>query len=491
MKRSVVFLELNEAEKYFIAKGIAADKLPSLKRMFREGASLTTNISDWEPAGERAWRGIMPWMIWPSVYTGMTPAEHDIIAFGQDTSSIQGRCLWDVLDRGGISTGVCGSLRSYPPRSAGSACFYIPEALADDAECFPEDARPVQEFCIFTARNYSESFLSTAFTATQMLLRSARSGVRPGTMLRILGQPLREKLQGAAVFPERALLQSKVQMDAFRHLYSRYHPQFATLHMNHVAYMQHRYWRATEPERFKDELSPIDRQWFETVEDRKANEAKFSHWIERSLVYTDGLMAELMKLVDDETIVVMASALGQRPYDPVGEIHNPAARLIDENGLFGAIGVDGFEALTQMNPDLTLNFPSEERASLAAGLISGLRVHDVLFWVERRGCQVFLELNVPCPRGHDALPPIRHPDYPDLAAAVSDHITMPVATDQSTAQHRDEGFLVAWSSGTRLETTRTQIPVTDIAPMILSWYGLEPAAWMHPSNGPAIRVCSG
>ena len=490
MNRSVVFLELNEAEKYFIDKGIEAGKLPNLQRIFSEGASLTTNIPEWEPIGERAWRDIMPWMIWPSVYTGMSPAEHQIIAFGQDTSSIQGRCLWDVLDQNGITTGVCGSLRSYPPRNAGSACFYVPEALADDAECFPEDARAVQEFCIFTARNYSESFLSTAVTATLMLLRSGRSGVRATTMMRLLGQPLREKLRGDRVFPERALLQSRIQMDAFRHFYRRYRPQFATLHLNHVAYMQHRYWRATEPERFKYELSPIDRQWFETVEERRTNEGRFSHWIERSLVYTDGLLGELMNLVAEDSVVVMASGLGQRPYDPVGEIHNPAARLLNEDRLFGAIGVDGFEALTQMNPDLTLNFPSEEKANLAAKRISGLRVYEALFWVERRGRQVFLELNVPCPRGHEEIPPIRHADYPDVALAVSDHITVPVATDQSTAQHKDEGFLVAWSAGTRLERIHAQATVTDIAPMILSWFGLEPAPWMHAANGPAIRVSS-
>lgn len=112
--------------------------------------------------------------------------QHDIIAFGQDTSNIQGRCIWDVLDEAGVSTGVCGSLRSYPPRNAGSARFYVPESLADDADCFPEDARPVQEFCLFAARNYSESFVKQAVGATALLLRSARSGVRIGTMLSTL-----------------------------------------------------------------------------------------------------------------------------------------------------------------------------------------------------------------------------------------------------------------------------------------------------------------
>lgn len=63
MNRSVVFLELNEAEKYFIDQGIAAGRLPTLERLFREGASLTTSIPDWDAKSDRAWRDIMPWTI--------------------------------------------------------------------------------------------------------------------------------------------------------------------------------------------------------------------------------------------------------------------------------------------------------------------------------------------------------------------------------------------------------------------------------------------
>lgn len=151
----VLFLELNEAERYWIDKFVTAQKLPFFQRLITDGVCLATSIPDFDPDCDRAWRTITPWIIWPSVYTGMTPREHGIIAFGQDTTPIQGRCVWDVLDKSGVSVGVFGSLLSYPPRNAGAARYYVPESLADEADCFPHEARPVQEFSVFTSRNYS------------------------------------------------------------------------------------------------------------------------------------------------------------------------------------------------------------------------------------------------------------------------------------------------------------------------------------------------
>ena len=118
---SVLFLELNEAERYWIDKLAAEGKLPVFRRLLEGGVCLRTSIPDFDPTADRAWRTITPWIIWPSVYTGMKPRQHGIIAFGQDTTPIQGRCVWDVLDKAGVSTGVFGSLLSFPPRNAGAA----------------------------------------------------------------------------------------------------------------------------------------------------------------------------------------------------------------------------------------------------------------------------------------------------------------------------------------------------------------------------------
>lgn len=487
---SVLFLELNEAEKYFIDKFVARGTLPNFERLLGGGVCLETFIPDFQAEADRAWRTITPWIIWPSIYTGMTPSEHGIIAFGQDTSSIQGRCLWDVLDRAGVSTGVFGSLLSYPPRNAGAAKYYVPESLAHLADCFPPEARPVQEFSVFTARNYSESFGRQFFDGTRLLLNSMRSGVQTNTVLRTLMQIPSEVLLGDSRVPERAMLQSYILTDAFKSLYARHRPAFATLHLNNVAYMQHRYWRAAEPERFRDELSVTDQRFFETVVERDAYEKRFADWIERSLVWTDRLLGELLELIDDKTILVVGTGLGQRPHDPVHEIHNPVVRLVHEDELFKALGYPDVEILTQMNPDVSVTLADESTAVQAATAVGGLFVHagKPLFEVERRGRQVFLELLMPIRAKGETLPPIGHTALPDFRVPFERHVREHGTNDQSTAQHREQGVLIAYSKGLHLEQSQARMSVTDIAPTVLSWFGVEPQPWMTGIRAPAIHA---
>ena len=106
---SVLFFELNEAEKHFLERFVEEGKLPNFRRMLEGGAFMRTRVPGWDAGQHKAWRLISPWIIWPSVYTGLHPSEHGIVGFGQDTSSIRGKCVWDVLDARGISTGVLGS----------------------------------------------------------------------------------------------------------------------------------------------------------------------------------------------------------------------------------------------------------------------------------------------------------------------------------------------------------------------------------------------
>jgi hypothetical protein len=487
---SVLFLELNEAERYWIDKLASEGKLPVFRRLLEDGVCLRTSIPDFDPAADRAWRTITPWIIWPSVYTGMTPREHGIIAFGQDTSSIQGRCMWDVLDKRGVSTGVFGSLLSFPPRNAGAASYYVPESLADDPDCFPAEARPVQEFSVFTSRNYSESFARQYVEATRLLFGSMQSGVRPGTVMRTLLQIPRELLRGDAHVPERAMIQSYILTDAFKRLYATHKPRFATLHLNNVAYMQHRYWRAAEPDRFREELSLTDRRFFATVDERKRYEQRFASWIERSLIWTDRLLEELLALAGPDTVLLLGTALGQKPHDPVHEIHNPVVRLVQEHELFAALGFPHAKVLTQMNPDVSLTLPDTAEAERAAEVLRGLYVHPgkPLFEVDRRGPQVFLELLMPRREHGATLPPIRHATINGFEAKFERHVHEHPTNDQSTAQHDEPGFLLAYSAGRKLEGMRPEIPVTAIAPTVLSWFGIGPQPWMHDAGTPAIHV---
>lgn len=478
---SILFVEINEADRHFLDTFIAEGKLPTLARMTREGALLSTTIPGWEYRDERSFREIMPWIIWPTLYTGIPAHEHGIVAFGQDTSAITGKCIWDVLDQHGLSTGVLGSLLSYPPRTHGHAAFYIPESLADDADCFPAEARPLQEFCVASSRGYSEDFAAQALASLGHLARTPRCGVRLRTLARVVGQLPIEKLLGKTHEPERAMLLSYLVFDAYKHLVKKHRPRFASIHMNHVAYMQHRYWRAAEPTRFPAELSETDARFFAAPRERDAYERKLGRRIEQAFAYTDQQLAELIELAGDDTMIVVGTGLGQAPVDPVAGIHNPVVRLVRERDLFDGAGLRDYRVLHQMNPDLTITFADAAAAERAEAIVGGFHVHpgQPLFVVMRARHQLFCEFVMP--RGlfgkTDGVL-IRHAARPELAFAFGDHVSQHPTNDQSTAQHRDEGWLLLWHKGGRqVRALRPSISVTEVAPALLGLYGIAPQPW--------------
>jgi hypothetical protein len=108
--------------------------------------------------------------------------------------------------------------------------------------------------------------------------------------------------------------------------------------------------------------------------------------------------------------------------------------------------------------------------------------------VDRRGPQVFLELLMPRRQRGETLPPIHHTTLSGFEVPFAHHVHEHPTNDQSTAQHDESGFLLAYSAGRKLEMARPEIPVTDIAPTILSWFDIGPQPWMHEPGGPAILV---
>lgn len=477
----VIVLELNEADLHFIER--YERSLPFFARMRREGALVTTRIAGFDPGSSRDWRSITPWIIWPSLYTGLSPEDHGIVAFGQDTSPIRGRCVWDVLDAHGLRVGVMGSLLSGPPR--GRPAFYLPESLADDDACIPERARPLQRFLVESSRGYSESVGPRAAARRALdLVRAARVGVSPRTIARVFGQIPRELVLGAHEHAERAVLQAEVVRDAFVELVRAEAPDYAAMHSNHVAYMQHRYWRAAEPGRFDRGLSETDARYFPSARELALWEHRLSGRIEAAFVHADRTLGMLAELLDERGVLVVTTALGQRPFDPARkEIFNPVVRLQREGELFASAGVPEASAKHQMNPDLTLDFRDARAADDGARRIQALRVGgSPLFFVQRRGRQVFLELELP--RGD--LAAARIEDGRGASLPLARFLSLSPLPDQSTAQHRQEGFFLAWSPGRRVVARHDAVDVTDVAPTLLSLFGIAPAPWMNPRASIAV-----
>ncbi|MBL8669440.1 MAG: alkaline phosphatase family protein [Alphaproteobacteria bacterium] len=471
----MLVLELNEATEHFLRRYVAEGELPHFARLLAGGRFLRTRIAGWRADADRAWRHISPWMVWPSVYTGLPIERHGIVGFGQDSRALQGACIWDRLNAAGVTTGVCGNLMSWPPRGGDKALFYVPESLADTDETIPEAARPAQAFSILAARNYSESFVKTAPRAVALLLRSLGSGVSLATAARMLAQVPLEILRGPRQHPERAMLHSYMLADVFKALWTATRPAYATAQFNHIAYMQHRYWRAAEPERFGDAVGPLDRHFFGTAAERRRFEAMFAGCILRSFQLADRILGDWRAMAGESATIAVLTGLGQRPMEPGRDIHNPEIRLVRIEALFARLDLPASTCLPQMNPDLTLTFADRAAAEAAERKLAAVTVDGALplFHQQRVGAQLFLEVQLPESLWDRPLgaAEIRVGDN-GPALRLADHVVVNAQRSQSTAHHQDEGWMLVGGDLAGLDLPAESLDVTEICPLFLRRFGI-------------------
>jgi predicted AlkP superfamily phosphohydrolase/phosphomutase len=142
-----------------------------------------------------------------------------------------------------------------------------------------------------------------------------RSGVKPGTLLGVAREILAESINPTLKW-RRACLQPIINFDVFERLYKRSEPHFATFFTNHVAYYLHRYWRAYFPDQFQ--------------EVQEAEAKNYGQTIPHSLRVSDHLIGRTLSLIDDDTVLVVASALGQGPVpNPTNETQQNVLMSLD------------------------------------------------------------------------------------------------------------------------------------------------------------------
>ena len=485
---AVLFLEINETAWHFVEKFAAQGKLPNFSRIAANGASIRTHIPDVDATNPRFTRNTSPWIVWSSVYTGMRAATHELIGFGQDTSHVVGKYLWDVLARAGRSYGVFGSLISFPPRA--DAKFYIPDGLASAPDCIPISLRPLQKFFLFGAHHYSESGISRFAHAGLNLAHATGSALSVGAAVRAFAQLPKEMLLGGPAKADRAMLHSILTFDAFERLQRRFCPDFATVHFNHIAYYQHRYWRASEPTKFSDALSSTDRRFYSSVAERKSDEASYANKIEQAYLWTDLMIGRVINLLADGDYLAIGSGLGQRPYDPVSEIHNPVVRFNNAELFFSRLGLEGIIVRHEMNPDLTIDCLDDADAQRYESIVLGLYWNDgtPVFFCQRRRRQLFLELIVSPHVEHNPNAIILHRDRKDFSELSRDYVWQSEINEQSTAHHVEQGLFMVWRKGAKISSIRDNMLVTEIAPTLLNVLGIGPQDWHHDYAGPVLKI---
>lgn len=339
--RKVILIELNEITWRIVRPLVDAGKLPTFAKFIEEGA-IGSPVALEEPPL------LDPWISWMTLYTGRPQNEHGVEFLEQPPETVRGPKIWDLLADAGKSLGLFGSIMSWPPRTDIKG-FWVPSTFSPDSQTHPAELEPIQQLNLSATRAHAPAGNEERKLSTFEL----------GWKLRGLGLSVSSVAQVLRYFANRYIrpqrgwekvsLQPVINFDFFNHLYSKHKPDFATFHSNHVAHYQHRYWRAMDPSPFPKPPS----------EDEKS---RFGECIEYGYRVADQLLADMWKLADDDTVVMVASGLGQKPQ--VSETFTdgkPIVRIRDIDDFLTLCGMNGkCEPLSMMAPQWILKFDNPE-----------------------------------------------------------------------------------------------------------------------------------
>ncbi len=317
--RKVLLVELNEVTWDLIDPLIEQGKLPTFARLKRDGVWAAPVSVDMPPH-------LDPWITWTTVYTGRAQEDHNVFFLEQPPETIRADRIWELCHRHGLRVGVYGSLCSWPPREVNG--FYVPDAFAQDASTYPKSLEPIQ-------------VLNLTYTRS-IRLPADQDGLwfkaRLGAKLMGLGlggraaASVSRQLAIERLNPEkrwrRVALQPMVNCDFFSRLYRRHRPHFGSFHTNHVAHYMHTYWKAMDPEAFPQRA---------TLDEIRI----YGDAIEYGYTTADELLRRMMRLLDDDTILVVASSMGQKPYISPFNNGKPISQLRSLDRLMEIVGMNG------------------------------------------------------------------------------------------------------------------------------------------------------
>ena len=355
--RKLLVLEINEITWDLIDPLIAAGKLPTFAHLKREGTWGTTLSVD---QGAQ----LDPWVTWTTVYTGRPQSEHNVFFLQQPPESITAKRVWELCADAGVSVGVYGSVCSWPPRQVDG--FYVPDTFAPDTRTYPESLSPIQQLNLTYTRSIRlPSDQDGLVFKAQLARRLLSLGLKFSTIQAIVSQLVAERLD-AGVRWKRVALQPLVNFDFFSKLYRQHRPLLATFHTNHVAHYQHTYWKAMQPEAFK----PL-----ETTE----RECKtYGGAIEHGYRTADALLARVLDLIDAETVLMVASSMGQKPFRaPHLEGGKEIRQWRSLPALLDILGVRSTAtAVSTMSDEFAIYTSSPEEAERIAGMLRAAYIDE-------------------------------------------------------------------------------------------------------------------
>jgi hypothetical protein len=454
--RRVLLLEFNEITWTILDPMIARGLLPNFARLRIQGAWGAPEALEKPPY-------LDPWITWVTLHTGVERGVHGAAVLEQDAGTIGAKRTWSYVAEAGRSVGVFGSISAYPPPKVRG--FVVPGPFAPGSETVPETLKPIQDL----NRRYTQvhSRVASDGSLLAMLKEGAaifRLGLRAGTAVRIVQQLALERLRPYMKW-KRVSLQPLINYDLFAHLYEQYRPDYATFHTNHAAHYMHHYWRAMDDSRFPSRASAEEK-------------AHYGGAVEYGYRICDELLGRFLASVDERTILVLTSSMGQQPYVndlyPEGKI---PVRFRDVRALLDIVGAQGVtEIVPTMVPQYNVRISDPVERGRVRDLLRAIRceggAHAKALSVEEVGPDLTLSPYGLAQRGNDVryfftgCANARPGGYPLEELFVCD------APTPKEGMHHPRGVLMFHGPGVPAGLEITNVSPLDIAPTILHLLGV-------------------
>jgi hypothetical protein len=208
-----------------------SSELPNFTRLRSDGASATLMSMD----------PMFSPLLWTTIASGRTPAEHGIRGFHVQSSDCKVARFWDVAENAGMRIGLYKWLVDYPPRKVPG--FWVPSWLAPAPEAWPPALSAVKE--VELSRRLRRKQVAATHSTPALAWSLVRDGVRLSTLMSAVAWSAEERL--AHPSPVRAnvamqMLRGRMDRDVFvRQLYAE-KPDLATFTYYATDGLAHLYW---------------------------------------------------------------------------------------------------------------------------------------------------------------------------------------------------------------------------------------------------------
>lgn len=442
----ILLLEFNEICPPLIDKWMSEGRLPNFTALHRSSQIFTTLADVSDPTF------LEPWIQWYSIHTGLPYSEHQVFHL-TDGPKADHPDIWHRLQALGRSVMNCGSMNARA--LAGAGVFYLPDPWCNSETAVPGE---IEVFKSLMGKLVQEATRGVALTPSE-LLSFVRflvgHGLSANTVGAILGQLVGERISRADLKWRRVALADRLQFDVFRHYYRRLRPDLATFFINSTAHLQHAYWRHMDPEAFS--LRPPQREL-----DVYHDAVLFGYEA------MDALLGRFSALVDQETTIVLCSALSQQPFlkrETTGGQH--FYRLRNLPHFLQLTGVKPKRVEPVMTHQYLLRFDSRAEAEQALATVNQIRLGESrVFGASLSdngiyvGCELFDEIR------HDG----EIKGIPGRNAPVLFFDLFYAIDAVKSGQHHPEGVL--WIRTGQHAVHREQVSILDVAPTLYDLMGV-------------------